>query len=79
MDLGFWYPNNKSSFELVGYSDADFAGCNVDRENTTSTCQFVGNAFVSWTSKKENSITLSTTEFEYIVVESCVVQVLWLK
>ena len=78
-DLGLWYPNNKSSFELVGYSDADFAGCKVDRKSTSSTYQFVGNALVSWTSKKQNSIALSTAESEYIAAWSCVAQAFWLK
>ena len=78
-DLGLWYPYDSSSFELVGFSDADFAGCKVDRKSTSGTCQFVGNSLVSWSSKKQNSIALSTAESEYIAAGSCVAQVLWLK
>ena len=64
---------------MVGYSDADFAGCKVDRKSTSGTCQFVGSSLISWTSKKQNSVALSTAESEYIAVGSCVAQVLWLK
>ena len=78
-DLGLWYPRGGSSFELVGYSDADFAGCKVDRKSTSGTCQFVGSALISWASKKQNSVALSTAESEYIAAGSCVAQVLWLK
>ena len=78
-DLGLWYPHDSSSFELVGFSDADFAGWKVDRKSTSGTYQFVGNSLVSWSSKKQNSIALSTAESEYIAAGSCVAQVLWLK
>ena len=78
-NLGLWYPRNSTSFELIGYSDADFAGCKIDRKSTSGTCQFIGNSLVSWSSKKQNSIALSTAESEYITAGSCVAQVLWLK
>jgi hypothetical protein len=51
LNLGLWYPKG-SHFELLGYSDADFAGCKVDRKSTSETCQFVGRTLVSWSSKK---------------------------
>ena len=50
-NLGIWYPRD-SGFELIGYSDADYAGCKIDRKSTTDTCQFLGNKLVSWFSKK---------------------------
>jgi hypothetical protein len=39
--LGLWYPKG-SHFELLGYSDSDYAGCKVDRKSTSGTCQFLG-------------------------------------
>jgi hypothetical protein len=39
-NLGLWYPKG-STFNLLGYSDSDYAGCKVDRKSTTSTCQFL--------------------------------------
>ncbi|PKA54370.1 Retrovirus-related Pol polyprotein from transposon TNT 1-94 [Apostasia shenzhenica] len=76
--LGLWYPNESTS-NLIGYSDADFAGCKVDRKSTSGTCQFFGNALVSWSSRKQNSIALSTAEAEYVAAGSCCAQLLWLK
>jgi hypothetical protein len=35
--LGIWYPNG-AHFELIGYSDADYAGCKMDRKSTSETC-----------------------------------------
>jgi hypothetical protein len=45
-NLGLWYPK-RSRFELLGYSDADYAGCKVDRKSTSGTCQFLGRSLVS--------------------------------
>ncbi|RVW74396.1 Retrovirus-related Pol polyprotein from transposon RE1 [Vitis vinifera] len=46
--------------------DADFAGCKVERKSTSDTCHFLGHSLVSWHSKKQNSVALSTAEAEYI-------------
>jgi hypothetical protein len=61
--FGLWYPKG-STFDLIGYSDVDWAGCKIDRKSTSGTCQFLGRSLVSWASKKQNSIALSTTEVE---------------
>jgi hypothetical protein len=63
--LGLWYPKG-STFDLIGYFDADWAGRKIDRKSTSQTCQFLGRSLVSWASKKQNSVALSTTEAEYI-------------
>jgi hypothetical protein len=44
--FGLWYPKG-SSFDLLGYSDADWAGCKIDRKSTSGTCQFLGRSLVS--------------------------------
>ena len=60
------YAISISTFDLIGYSDADWAGCKIDRKSTLGTCQFLGRSLVSWASKKQNSVALSTAEAEYI-------------
>jgi hypothetical protein len=50
-NLGLWYPKG-CHFELLGYLDADYAECKVDRKCTSRTCQFLGWSLVSWSSKK---------------------------
>jgi hypothetical protein len=76
--LGLWYPKG-SNFKLVGYSDADYAGCKIDRKSTSGTCQFLGKSLVSWASKKQNSVALSTAEAEYVAAAHCCAQLLWMR
>ena len=70
LNIGLWY-DRLSSFELIGYSDADFTGCKLDRKSTSDTCQFLGVNLISQFGKKQNSIALSTAEAEYIAAGSC--------
>ncbi|KAI4312619.1 hypothetical protein MLD38_037423 [Melastoma candidum] len=60
-NLGLWY-SKRSLFDLIGYSDADFAGCKIDRKSTSGTCQLLGDMLISWHSKKQASVALSTAE-----------------
>jgi hypothetical protein len=76
--FGLWYPKG-STFDLIGYSDADWAGCKIDRKSTSGTCQFLGRSLVSWASKKQNFVALSTTEAEYIAAGLCCAQLLWMR
>jgi hypothetical protein len=77
-NLGLWYPKG-SHFELLGYSDADYVGCKMDRKSTSGTYQFLGQTLVSWSLKKQNSVALSTTEAEYVTASSCCAQLLWMR
>jgi hypothetical protein len=76
--FGIWYPKG-STFDLIGYSDSDYAGCKVDRKSTSGTCLFLGRSLVSWSSKKQTSVALSTAEAEYVVVGQCCAQLLWMR
>jgi hypothetical protein len=71
-NLCLWYPKG-SRFELIGYSDVDYAGCKVDSNSISRTYQFLGRSLVSWFLKKQNSVALSTTEAEYVTIGSCCV------
>ena len=77
-NVGLCYPKG-AKFELVGYSDSDYAGCKVERKSTSGTCQLLGRLLISWSSKKQNSVALSTAEAEYISAGSCCAQILWMK
>jgi hypothetical protein len=77
-NIGLWYPKG-SNFTLIGYADADSVGCKIDRKSTSGTCQLLGRSLVSWSSKKQNSVALSTAEAEYISAESCCAQLLWMR
>ncbi|WVZ52547.1 hypothetical protein U9M48_003595 [Paspalum notatum var. saurae] len=60
-ELGLWYSSGSSLF-VRGFSDADHAGCRIDRKSTSGTCQLLGTSLVSWSSRKQASVSLSTTE-----------------
>ena len=77
-DLCLWYPKG-SNFNLMGYTDADYAGFNVDRKSTSGMAHFLGSCLISWGSKKQNSVALSTAESEYIAAALCCAQLLWIK
>ncbi|CAL8083514.1 unnamed protein product [Prunus armeniaca] len=80
VEFGLWYTYD-TCVNLVGYSDADWAGCSDDRKSTSGGggVFYVGNNLVAWHSKKQNSVSLSTAEAEYVAVGSCCTQLLWMR
>ncbi|GJW72347.1 retrovirus-related pol polyprotein from transposon TNT 1-94 [Tanacetum coccineum] len=68
--LGLWYPRN-SLFDLVAYSDSDYAGASLDMKTTTGGCQFLGCRLISWQCKKQTVVATSSTEAEYVATTSC--------
>ena len=77
-DFGVWYTKDTND-DLAGYSNADWSRNIDDRKSTLGGCFYVGNNLVSWMSKKQNSISLSTAEAEYITAGSCCTQLLWMQ
>ena len=71
-----WFPRD-TDLTLHAYIDADWAGSMDDMKRTSGGAFFMGPRLVSWFSKKQSSIALSTTEAEYVVVASCCTQLLW--
>ena len=64
---------------FVGFSDANWVGNADDLKSTSGGYFYLGNNLVSWHSKKQNSISLSTIKAEYIAVGSCCIQLLWMR
>ncbi|GJX50165.1 hypothetical protein Tco_0277010 [Tanacetum coccineum] len=64
--LGLWYPKD-SPFDLVAYTDSDYAGASLDRKSTTGDCQFLGCRLILWQCKKQTVVANSTTEAEIVV------------
>jgi hypothetical protein len=77
MNYGLWYPRNHN-FQLSVYSDVDWANCMDERKSTSGGAFFLGDSLVAWLRKKQGSISLSTTEVEYIAAATCCTQVLWM-
>ncbi|GJS26895.1 putative ribonuclease H-like domain-containing protein [Tanacetum coccineum] len=68
--LGLWYPRD-SPFDLVAYSESDYAGASLDRKSTIGGCQFLGCRLISWQCKKQTVVATSFNEAKYVAVASC--------
>ncbi|GJW00915.1 retrovirus-related pol polyprotein from transposon TNT 1-94 [Tanacetum coccineum] len=78
INWGLWYPKD-TAMALTAYVDADHAGCQDTRRSTSGSAQFLGDKLVSWSSKKQKSTAISTTEAEYIAMSGCCAQILWMR
>ncbi|GJY65665.1 retrovirus-related pol polyprotein from transposon TNT 1-94 [Tanacetum coccineum] len=67
VNRGLWYPKD-SSIALTEFADADHAGCQDTRRSTSGSMQFLGDRFVSWSSKRQKSAAISSTKAEYIAL-----------
>ena len=76
-NFGLWYPRD-TDLSLPTYIDVGWAGSVDDRKSTSGGAFYMGSRLVSWLSKKQSSIALSTTEAEYVVAASCCTQLLWM-
>nr|GEW83374.1 ribonuclease H-like domain-containing protein [Tanacetum cinerariifolium] len=76
--LGLWYPKD-SPFDLVAYSDSDYAGASLDRKSTTRGFQFLGCKLISWQCKKQTVVATSSTEAKCVAATNGCAQVLWIQ
>nr|GEZ76449.1 hypothetical protein [Tanacetum cinerariifolium] len=67
---GLWYLKD-SSVSLTTFADVDHAGCQDTRSSTSGSVQFLGEWLISWSSKRQKSDAISTTEAEYIALSGC--------
>ncbi|GJZ87906.1 retrovirus-related pol polyprotein from transposon TNT 1-94 [Tanacetum coccineum] len=77
INMGLWYPKD-TAMALTAYADADHTGCQDTRRSTSGNAQFLGD-LVSWSSKKQTSTSISSTEAEYIAMFGCCAQILWMR
>ncbi|GJS47066.1 hypothetical protein Tco_0597187 [Tanacetum coccineum] len=73
-----WYPKD-SSIALTAYTDTDHAVCQDTRRSTSGSMHLLGDRLVSWSSKRQKSFAISSTEAEYIALSGCCTQVLWMR
>ncbi|GJV20338.1 putative reverse transcriptase domain-containing protein [Tanacetum coccineum] len=70
---------DRAGFDLKGYSDSDYVGCNMDRKSTSSTCQILRGKLVCWCTKKQQSVAMFSVKAEYVVAVRCCANILWMK
>ncbi|GJR79848.1 retrotransposon protein, putative, ty1-copia subclass [Tanacetum coccineum] len=78
VNRGLWYLKD-SLIALIAFEDADHVGCQDTRRSTFGSMQFLGDRLVSWSSKRQKSDAISSTEAEYIAMSGCCAQILWMR
>jgi hypothetical protein len=78
IDCGLNYDGDHD-FTLSGYTDVDWEESVSDRKITSRCCFSLGSAMISWHSRKQSSIALSTTKAEYIVAYSASCEATWIR
>ncbi|GJU14512.1 copia protein [Tanacetum coccineum] len=76
INMGLWYLKD---IGMSLYSDINHVGCQDTRRSTSGSAQFLGHKLVSWSSKKQKSTVISSTEAEYITLSGCCAQILWMR
>nr|GFB30126.1 hypothetical protein [Tanacetum cinerariifolium] len=76
--LGLWWPKD-SPFDLVAYTDSDYAGASLDRKSTKEGCHYFRSRLISGQCKKQTVVASSTIEAKYVAPSSCCGQVLWIQ
>ncbi|GKC46386.1 hypothetical protein Tco_1064108 [Tanacetum coccineum] len=78
INRGLWYSKD-SAIALTTFADADHAGCQDTRRSTSGSMKLLGDRLVSWSSKRQKTAAISSTEAEYIALSDCCAQVLWMR
>ncbi|KAM2671319.1 hypothetical protein EV1_007146 [Malus domestica] len=78
IDLGLWFSKCAIPLSLNAFSDADWAGCALDRRSTGGYCIFLGTSLLSWSAKKQPTVARSSIEAEYRSLANTAAELTWL-
>ncbi|GKD91482.1 ribonuclease H-like domain-containing protein [Tanacetum coccineum] len=78
LDYGLQLFSSSTTY-LVAYSDADWTNCPITRRSTSGYCVFLGNNLLSWSSKRQTTLSRSSAEAEYCGVANAVAETCWLR
>jgi len=82
VNYGLRYRNDESVYGnsvcITGYCDADWAGDKTDRKSTSGYCVYVNNNLVTWNTRKQQSVSLSTAEAELMAIVEVLKEVKWM-
>ncbi|XP_060178798.1 uncharacterized mitochondrial protein AtMg00810-like [Lycium barbarum] len=76
-DVGIFL-NNAPDFSIRGYCDSDWASCPDSRRSVSGFCISLGGSLISWKSKKQSVVSLSSAEAEYRAMSKVVAELVWL-
>ncbi|GAU37152.1 hypothetical protein TSUD_293100 [Trifolium subterraneum] len=80
LNYGIWYKTTEEDrLSLIGWTYSDYAGDHDDRKSTSGYVFTIGIGVISWSSKKQPIVTLSTTEAEFVSASACACQGIWLR
>ncbi|CAN6572790.1 unnamed protein product [Malus baccata var. baccata] len=78
IDMGLWFSKTSAHLDIQAFSDADWAGCPLDRRSTGGFCIFLGSSIISWSAKKQPTVARSSTEAEYRFLAHTVAELSWI-
>ncbi|PKU70211.1 Retrovirus-related Pol polyprotein from transposon TNT 1-94 [Dendrobium catenatum] len=77
--LHYGLPITKTNLILKSFSDADWAGDPLTRKSTSGYCSFLGDSLISWTVRKQRTVSRSSTESEYRALAELTTDIVWLR
>nr|KYP62218.1 hypothetical protein KK1_016743 [Cajanus cajan] len=75
---GLFFPS-QNDLSLRAFCDSDWGGCPVSRKSTTGYCVFLGSSLISWRTKRQKTISLSSAEAEYRALAGTCCELTWLR
>ncbi|KAM1169726.1 hypothetical protein ACFX19_032002 [Malus domestica] len=78
IELGLWFSKSSYPLCLQAFSDADWAGCSIDKRSTSGFCIFLGSSILSWSAKKQPTMAHSSIEAEYRSLANTAAEITWI-